>query len=107
LTHSTLFGGNSTTEPITLAVKFTDISSQVQQVETEFESIDSISKNDYNAVSKTKTFPDDLIQINNFDDSDSPFSLGIIVGLIIGVVIGAVFIFIIRLKHEEKLNKVY
>ena len=26
LTHSTLFGGNSTTEPITLVAKFTNIS---------------------------------------------------------------------------------
>jgi hypothetical protein len=104
LTHSTLFGGNSTTEPITLAVKFTNISSQVEQVETEFESIDSISENDYNTISKTKTFPDDTIQINY---SDSSFSLGIVLGIIIGAAIGAVIIFIIRLKHEEKLNKVY
>ena len=29
LTHSTLFGGNSTTEPITLAAKFTNISSEL------------------------------------------------------------------------------
>ena len=107
LTHSTLFGGNSTTEPITLAVKFTNISPQVEQVETEFESIDSISENDYNTISKTKTLPDDSVQINNFDDSDSPFSLGIVIGLIIGATISVVFIFIIRLKHEEKLNKVY
>jgi tetrahydromethanopterin S-methyltransferase subunit B len=99
-----LFGGNSTTEPITLAVKFTNISSQVEQVETEFESIDSISENDYNTISKTKTFPDDPIQINY---SDSSFSLGIVLGIIIGAAIGAIIIFIIRLKHEEKLNKVY
>ncbi len=107
LTHSTLFGGNSTTEPITLAVKFTNISPQVEQVETEFQSIDSISENDYNTISKTKTLSDDSVKINNFDDSDSPFSLGIVLGLIIGATISVVFIFIIRLKHEEKLNKVY
>ena len=29
LTHSTLFGGNSTTEPITLSAKFTNISSDM------------------------------------------------------------------------------
>ena len=29
LTHSTLFGGNSTTEPITLSAKFTNISSEL------------------------------------------------------------------------------
>ena len=33
--------------------------------------------------------------------------IGIILGIIIGATISVVFIFIIRLKHEEKLNKVY
>jgi len=98
LTHSTLFGGNSTTEPITLAAKFTNISSQAEQVETEFESNDFISKDDSNTISETKTLPDDSIQISN---SDSSFTLGITIGLIIGVTIGIVIIFIIRQKHEE------
>ena len=92
LTHSTLFGGNSTTEPITLAAKFTNISSQV---EVEFESNNSILENDYNTISKTKTLPDDSASINN---SDSSFSLGIVLGIIIGIAIGTVIIFIIRLK---------
>jgi hypothetical protein len=98
LTHSTLFGGNSTTEPITLAVKFSNISSKVYQVESEFESNDSILKNNYDTISKTKTFSDDFEQINN---SDSSFSLGIVIGMIIGVAIGVVVIFIIRLKPNE------
>ena len=104
LIHSTLFGGNSTTEPITLAAKFTNISSQVEQLETEFESKDSILKDDSNIVSKTKILPDDSVQIT---DSDLSFDLGITFGLIIGALIGISIIFIIRLKHEEKLNKVY
>jgi hypothetical protein len=112
LIHSTLFGGNSTTEPITLAAKFTNISpelisTQDEQVETEFESNDSLLEDDSSIISKTKTLLDDSVTINNFDDSDSPFSLGIILGIIIGATISVVFIFIIRLKHEEKLNKVY
>jgi len=98
LTHSTLFGGNSTTEPITLVAKFTNISSQDEQVETESKSNDFISKDDSDTISKTKSLPDDSIQINN---SDSSFSLGITLGLIIGVTIGIVIIFIIRQKHEE------
>ena len=101
LVHSTLFGGNSTTEPITLVAKFTNISSQVEQIETEFESNDSILKDDSNIVSKTKILSDDSVV------SDSSFSLGITIGLIIGVTIGIIIIFILRLKHEEKLNKVY
>jgi len=107
LTHSTLFGGNSTTEPITLAAKFTNISSQDEQVETESESIDSISEDDFDTISKTKTLPDDSVQINYSENLDSSLSLGITIGLIIGVTIGVVIIFIIRQKHEEQLNKVY
>lgn len=107
LTHSTLFGGNSTTEPITLAAKFTNISSQDEQVETESESIDSILEDDSDTISKTKTLPDDSVQINYSENLDSSLSLGITIGLIIGVMIGVVIIFIIRQKHEEKLNKVY
>ncbi|MCH8915839.1 MAG: S8 family serine peptidase [Thaumarchaeota archaeon] len=101
LTHSTLFGGNSTTEPITLVAKFTNISSQDESIETEFESNDSISEDDYNTISKTKTLPDDSVQINYSDRLDSSFSLGITLGLIIGIAIGVIIIFIIRQKHEE------
>jgi len=101
LTHSTLFGGNSTTEPITLTVHFTNISSQIEQVETEFESNNSILENDYNIISKTKPLSDDSVSIDNSDNYDSPFSLGIVLGLIIGVAIAVVIIFIIRLKPNE------
>jgi hypothetical protein len=101
LVHSTLFGGNSTTEPITLAAKFINISSQIEQVDTEFESKDSILKDDSNIVYKTKILSDDSVV------SDSSFNLGITIGLIIGATIGIFIIFILRLKHEEKLNKVY
>jgi len=101
LTHSTLFGGNSTTEPITLTVHFTNISSQIEQVETEFESNNSILENDYNTISKTKPLSDDSVPIDNSDNYDSPFSLGIVLGLIIGVAIAVVIIFIIRLKPNE------
>ena len=45
--------------------------------------------------------PDDSVQINNSNNSDSSFSLGIILGLFIGVAIGIVIILIIRQKHEE------
>ena len=101
LIHSTLFGGNSTTEPITLAAKFTNVSSQIEQVETEFELNDSILKDDSNIVYKTKIIPDDSVV------SDLSFNLGITIGLIVGATIGITILFIIRLKHEEKLNKVY
>ncbi len=104
LIHSTLFGGNSTTEPITLAAKFTNISSQVEQTETEFEPNDPILKDDSDTISKTKILPDDSVQTDN---SGLSFNLGVTLGLITGAAIGVVIIFIVRLKHEEKLNKVY
>ncbi len=100
LTHSTLFGGNSTTEPITLAAKFTNISAQNNQVDTEFESNNFILENDHDTISKTKTLLDGSVQVNNSDISNSSFGLGIIFGIIIGVTIGIVFIFIIRQKHD-------
>jgi hypothetical protein len=105
MTHSTLFGGNSTTEQITLAAKFTNISpdiisSQDEQIETEFESDDSLSEDDQNTISKTKTLPDDSTQTNDSEISNSSLGLGIVFGIIIGVTIGIVFIFIIRQKHD-------
>ena len=102
LAHSTLFGGDSTTEPITLAVKFTNIPSQAKL--TESEPSGYVPENDPTTIPKTKTLFGDSVQIN---DPDSSFGLGITLGLAIGTVIGIVSIFIIKLKHEEKLNKVY
>ncbi len=100
LTHSTLFGGNSTTEPITLAAKFTNISSQNNQVETESSDSNSVSKDNQDTTPKTKTLLDDSVQTNNSDISNSSLGLGIIFGIIIGVTIGVVFILIIRQKHD-------
>ena len=94
LTHSTLFGGNSTTEPITLAVKFTNISSQDKQ-EIEFESNDSVSENDYDTASKTETLSDGSIPKN---DSNFSFNFGITLGIIVGIAIGIIFIFINKQK---------
>ena len=94
LTHSTLFGGNSTTEPITLAAKFTNISSQDKQ-EIEFESNDSVSENDYDTASKTETLSDGSIPKN---DSNFSFNFGITLGIIVGIAIGIIFIFINKQK---------
>ena len=49
---------------------------------------------------KQKLLPDDSIQTNNSEISNSSLGLGIIFGIIIGVTIGIVFIFIIRQKHD-------
>ena len=101
LTHSTLFGGSSTTEPITLAAKFTNISPEMilenekQSVETEL--IQSDSNNDSEKKYETITTSKD--STNTI--SEPPFSLGIGIGIVIGIAIGIVVIFIIRQKPPK------
>jgi len=94
LTHSTLFGGESTTEPITLAAKFTNISPEM---------MDSLESTDIQ-INPTLTKSDDIskiitkTEIQNQMDTDLPFGTGIAVGIAIGIAIGLVFILIIRQK---------
>ena len=99
LTHSTLFGGSSTTEPITLAAKFTNISSEIistsESVDIEIKPTQVESEEISAIINKTNV--QDKI---NFD-SDLPFNTGITVGIVIGFAIGLVFIFIIRQKPPK------
>ncbi|QLH05264.1 peptidase S8 [Nitrosopumilus oxyclinae] len=96
LTHSTLFGGSSTTEPITLAAKFTHISAEMfdsqESVNVEIKTIPTKIEDTSEIISKIE------IQDPNNVNSDLPFSTGIAVGIVIGIAIGLVFIFIIRQK---------
>ncbi|MCV0392934.1 MAG: S8 family serine peptidase [Nitrosopumilus sp.] len=98
LTHSTLFGGNSTTEPITLAAKFTNISPEmiisIEPVEEVSEpTISSVEDSDM--ISETKTLSQESIPVEN---SDSSLITGIAIGLVIGIAIGITCVFIIRQK---------
>ena len=101
MTHSTLFGGSSTTEPITLAAKFTNISpdmileTQEQPVEIEF--IPNESKNDSEI--KPETIPTSKDSTTTI--TELPFHLGIGIGVVIGIAIGSVVIFIIRQKPPK------
>ncbi|MDC0036038.1 S8 family serine peptidase [Nitrosopumilus sp.] len=99
LTHSTLFGGVSVTEPITLAAKFTNIShSSVIDSELKPQNIDDkefeeISENQTSLISNNDT-------LNTFEsESDPGFDIGLLLGIIIGVAIGISVIFIIRQKN--------
>jgi len=102
LTHSTLFGGNSTTEPITLAAKFTNISSDIKppsdQIEIEFEPTDSDIKEDTVILNETLSSKDTMITI---PETDSSLSNGIAIGIITGIAIGIVCMFIIRQKSTK------
>jgi len=99
LTHSTLFGGSSTTEPITLAAKFTNISPEM---------MDSIESSDV----KIKSMPTESEEIFEIpttletqdqikSDSNLQFNIGIAVGIVIGITIGLVFILITRQKTPK------
>ena len=102
LTHSTLFGGESTTEPLTLAAKFTNISSEIilqnKQIDIESTSMPSDSKEDIVTIIETKP-SEDIIMTDT--EPYSSFSVGIVVGLIVGIAIGIVSIFIIRQKSAK------
>ena len=99
LTHSTLFGGISTTESISLAAKFTNISTEIisqnKEIVTESEQIISESKE--NNIVIHETIPEEILNTN----SDSSFNLGMIVGVSIGAAISIVIIFIMRQKPTK------
>lgn len=108
LTHSTLFGGNSTTEPITLTAKFTDISSEIMPKNTDPEIIpeNTKSKNlspttvDLDPLDNTISGPQtssENIAISN-SDTDSSLNSGILIGLVIGIAIGVVTLLIMKQK---------
>ena len=103
MTHSTLFGGSSTTEPITLAAKFTNISaetnSHVEKPDTAIELIQSSPSSETNpeATPEVKIVSQSVVD----SSSDLPFSIGIAVGMVVGITIGIVIILIIRQKPSK------
>ena len=126
LTHSTLFGGNSTTEPITLAAKFTNISSELisdsndnQKSKSSITTSEILLKPNNETMTipnnetmtipnnetmtipnnETMTIPNNETMTIPNNRSDSEFDLGLIIGIIIGVAIGISLILIIRQKN--------
>jgi hypothetical protein len=102
LTHSTLFAGNSTTEPITLTAKFINMSSDVIS-KSELKSIISDTKED-EMISKsnneTLVIPNNESVLISETESNSGFDLGLIIGITIGVAIGISVILIIKQKSD-------
>ena len=106
LTHSTLFAGNSTVEPITLAAKFTNISSELivgSQNNSEFESpiiydesiVISNLNNETDIIPKSNS---DAIVVSKIDYV-SEFDIGLVIGIVVGIAIGILFLFIFRQKN--------
>ena len=102
LTHSTLFGGNSTTEPITLTAKFTNISQEKiipknnTFVESGSEFADLNISQDKPSTNETKFVSTDSGITD--PETDSSFSMGVLIGLMTGIAIGIVFVLILRQK---------
>mgnify|MGYP002629236308 FL=1 len=94
LTHSTLFGGTSTTEPITLAAKFTNISPEMMDF---LESSDVKIK----PIESEEIFKITTLETQDQVKSNLQFNIGIAVGIVIGIAIGVVFILIIRQKTPK------
>jgi hypothetical protein len=125
LAHSTLFGGNSTTEPITLAAKFSTISADVQSELNELNQ--TKIQPEIILPNKTKTIPDvisdtnsnksliiekpkeskdtvseDLPSITQQEDSkEILFPIELVIGIGIGIAIGLAFVFIIRRNSDK------
>jgi hypothetical protein len=105
LAHSTLFGGNSTTEPITLAVKFTNISNDlITHFKNNTELKPKIINPEYSEINSKSTNQTLLISNNDTlnisdNESDFGFDIGLLLGITIGVAIGISCILIIRQKN--------
>ena len=105
LTHSTLFGGNSTTEPITLKAKFTNLSSDIVYNSENVITSKPIVADSINSTKIPEPNNQTLIISDNpqlpipSDNIDSDFEIGLIIGIIVGTAIGISFLFIIRQKN--------
>ena len=112
MTHSTLFGGNSTTEPISFVGKFSNISKDLI-IESEIDpdlstnEIAELNEQSNTNIESAET-PNEKSEIS-YDRSkeptnqndDSSFTLGIIIGIISGIAIGSITIFLLRQKPSK------
>ena len=107
LTHSTLFGGNSTTEPISISAKFTNISqdltaSEPNQIELTPSNIPPFENTTNQVINKPENLDEKISISENTpeieNESEFSFNSGILIGLAIGVAIGIAIILVIRQK---------
>lgn len=102
LAHSTLFGGNSTTEPIILAAKFSNISSEIQSIQDQSNKTEIINSIE-NVTSEfsNKTIRNDSQIVTQDDANDSSFNIGLTIGIGVGITIGVVLFLILRQKPNK------
>lgn len=109
LAHSTLFGGNSTTEPIILAAKFSNISSEIQSIQESNKteiilSIENVTESEFSnkAIHDSQIIIQNNSQITTQDGTnDSSFNFGLSVGIGVGIAIGIVLFLILRQKPNK------
>jgi hypothetical protein len=113
LTHSTLFAGNSTTEPISLSAKFTNMSldetvneiinsqNNIKLKSIIDDTVDDTTQDEMVSLSDNVpiTIPNDIISNDTSQiESNSDFDIGLILGITIGVAIGISVLLILRQK---------
>jgi hypothetical protein len=109
LAHSTLFGGNSTTEPITLAAKFSTISADVQSELNELNQTEIqpelFLQNKTKSISEVteKTLSNDSSIITKQDKiaGETSFPIELVIGIGIGFMIAFVFVFITKRNSDK------
>jgi hypothetical protein len=109
LAHTTLFGGNSTTEPITLAAKFSTISADVQSELNELNQTkiqpELVLPNKTKSIPEVKkdTIPNDSSNITKQDEitENASFPMELAIGIGIGIAIGLAFVFITRRDSDK------
>ncbi len=108
LAHSTLFGGNSTTEPITLAAKFSTISADVQYELNELNQ--TKIQPELIMPNKTKSIPEVTKEIISNDSTitkqdkiseEISFPVELVIGIGIGFAIGLAFVFITKRNSDK------
>ncbi len=103
LTHSTLFGGNSTTESITLKTKFTNLSSDVIDDSKNILLSKPIVVDSKNSTKIPESENQTVVILENEQLSKSNdysnFEIGLIMGIIVGTAIGISMLLIIRQKN--------
>ncbi len=121
LIHSTLFGGNSTTEPINIAAKFTTISHDLQipeiieipnfvhednvteQVEDEKLNDSSIDKE---TIVEDEKLNDSSIDKETIEEQKIPDeSFNIVIGILIGIAIGVAALIPLVIRKKKILTK--
>ena len=109
MTHSTLFDGNSTTEPISFVGKFSNISKDLIAESGLSTNQTTDPKEQSNANKESTETPkerqeishDQNLEQNTIQNDDSSFAIGMTIGTISGIAIGSLAIFLLRQKPAK------